>query len=117
MRYREIINEKVMIINGIKVLMNPNYTNLINFLNKTKYNDIRGLYDGEDFFFWDAEKLIHDAMAPNLGIISYTRLEATNIKGFDIDVIDDNIPEIWDNLYFQKLIKYISREPFDPIDL
>lgn len=116
MRYREIINERILNINGIKVIMNPTHSILINFLNKTKYHEIRGLYDGEDFFFWDAEKLIHDAMAPNLGIDWYTRLEANTINGFDIDVIDDNIPEVWDNLYFQKLIKYISR-PFDPIDL
>ncbi len=116
MRYREIISERVLKVNGINVLMNPSYDILINFLNQIKYHEIRGLYDGEDFFFWDAEKLIHDAMAPNLGIINYTRIEARIYSGgFDIDVLDDNISEIWDNLYFQRLTKYVS-PPFDPLD-
>lgn len=94
-------------INDIKVLMNPAILVLINFIKKTKFQEIRGLYDEEDFFFWDAERLIHDAMAPRLGIIRYTRIELRIFKDkLDIDILDNIIPEIEDNLYFQNFYKW-----------
>ena len=52
----------------IPVLVNPNYRALRNFFNKSQYKELRGLYNGNDFFFWDAELLIHGPMAQSLGI-------------------------------------------------
>ncbi len=106
MKYQEIINERVLKIDGIKVLMNPVPSVLINFVKQAKFQELRGLFDEEDFFFWDAEKLIHHAMAPKLGIIQYTKLEIRIFKDkLDIGVLDDNILELWDNLYFDSILK------------
>lgn len=104
MRYHEII-EKIETIGGIKVLIDPSVDVLSTFIEKSEYGELRGIYDGKSFYFWDASHLIHDKMAPQLGLDWYTRLELQDDSSgsFTTKLIDDNIPNIWHHPYFIKL--------------
>ena len=69
--YPEYKVEKVSMSNGITfpVYVNPNYRELTKILYSSKYQDVRGLYDDDnDFYFWDANHLTHISLAKELGI-------------------------------------------------
>lgn len=104
MRYYELF-EKIETVGGIKVLIDPSVDVLNNFIKKSEYKELRGIYDGKSFYFWDASHLIHDKMAPQLGLSRYTRLELQgDLSGsFTTRTIDDNIPDIQNHPYFMKL--------------
>lgn len=114
MRYQEIINEKVEIVDGVKVLINPTASVLYTFIGRSFYQSARALFDGKDFYFWDARLLTHDHVAPMLGlgnISTYMRLLVSlRSRRFKIDDIDrtDRGLKILEHPYYKRLIEYKS---------
>lgn len=52
----------------IKVAVNPNWQVLQTLLARSNYDDLRALFSGGKFYFWDADIRIHAAMAKIMGI-------------------------------------------------
>lgn len=50
------------------VMINPPSGLLRNLVEKAMYNQVRGLFDGEKFYFWAAHKGIHKQIAGLVGI-------------------------------------------------
>lgn len=102
--YRSSINEKVEMVYGVKVLVNPRVEVLRKFILESEYGTVRGLFDGRDFYFW-IEDYIHDQMAPKLGLDHYTRLDLWRNKNqgtFNIEPLDNLVP-VEENPYYLKL--------------
>lgn len=102
--YRSTINEKVEMVYGVKVLVNPRVEVLRKFILGSTHGTVRGLFDGKDFYFW-IEDYIHDQMAPKLGLDLYTRLDLWRNKDqgtFNIEPLDDMVP-VEENPYYLKL--------------
>lgn len=117
MRYQELfvenLNEKVEMIGDSKVLINPSVDVLRRFIFGSAYGTVRGLFDGKKFYFWDADNLIHDHMAKELGLRFYSRLDLwrnkdgsfniDSIGGIVFDSMERMIPEVKDHPYYLKL--------------
>jgi len=109
----ERLNEKVEMIDGIKVLINPGIEILRKFIIHSIHGSVRGLFDGKQFYFWDANQIIHDHMAPKLGLEYYFRLDLWRNKdgSFNIDSLggiifngmERMVPEVKQHPYYLKL--------------
>jgi hypothetical protein len=58
------------VYNNIDVLESPNTTQLLNFINKSKYGEVKGLVSNDAVYLWDGEFANHDDMRRPLGLSS-----------------------------------------------
>jgi len=122
MRIYEIINEYKIekITNSSEefiVMVDPDYKQLKRFAERSEYQELRGIYeyDSGSFYWWDANKLIHNAAVKELGLepMFSSRLELgkSMMNGEELWRLDYS-PSIFEKL---KIEPYIERN-FDITD-
>ena len=87
----------------VQIFKNPTRTAIINITKRL--NSLRGLFENNDFYFWDASAELHKPMAEKLGL-EYDYLKRLSLRIKDDVIYLDHTDEQWlallDNPYIQR---------------
>lgn len=72
------LNEAVVDIGPIKGVRDGHVNQVLSWWRRSQFREIRGLYSGEQIFWWDAEMMTHDEASGHLGIENAGRLVITS---------------------------------------
>ena len=92
-------------VDGVDILINPNINILLNFIENTKTQAGRGLFDGKNIYVWDAYYLAHTDAAKELGIELYSRVVITGPENSVFNLTTDDKLGIKSNTYFKKILE------------
>jgi hypothetical protein len=69
---------------------NPSAKRLMAMVKNATHQDLRGLYDGTNLYFWDASLGVHSHVAPAIG------LEYDYLKRLNVDIVYGGVEITWD---------------------
>jgi hypothetical protein len=132
MRRLITLAESVLRVEGfigtIRVLRNPSSAEFWNYLTRSAYKEVRGLWDGgKDFFIWDSYDDHHEQMAPELGldiglcsrlILGITSIGSGLPPRSDDQLITEEMNILKTCPFLQRLYagKTVELYPYDPYD-
>lgn len=92
----EISSQKPEIV----VMVNPRSQQLKMFFNRSSHEHLRGLYDNNEFYFWDGSMGVHNHLADKLGIEYNWKYRLDLLKRFDPEGGDDLLVLSFDDSMF-----------------